>query len=128
MGIKPLSLILCCGLTIGRSLGQYPVQVMPQLTPPSSLQPNDYYNSTVPKLAVVLTDRDLTRPSINVRLKMTISGQSATVSTIDNVFYPPIALDAGIPVRVTGSELAPYFNPENLNFQGITKAQYVSQG
>lgn len=128
MGIKPISLFLCCVLATGRLLGQYPVQVMPQLTPPYSLQLNDYYNSTVPKLAVLLTDRDLTRPSLNVRLKMTISGQSATISTIDNVFYPPITLDAGVPVRVTGSELAPYFNPENLNFQGITRAQYMSQG
>jgi TANFOR domain-containing protein len=128
MGIKQLFLILCCGLAAGRSLGQYPIQVMPQLTPPYSLQLNDYYNSTVPKLAVVLTDRDLTRPSINVRLKMTIAGQSATVTTIDNAFYPAVTLDAGIPVRLTGSELAPYFNPDNLSFQGITRAQYASQG
>src|ERR1700761_901027 len=112
MGIKQLLLILCFGLVTGRSLGQYPVQVMPQLTPPYSLQLSDYYNSPVPKLAVVLTDRDLTRPSVNVRLKMTIAGQSANVATIDNVYYPPITLDAGIPVRVTGSELAPYFNPD----------------
>ena len=128
MGLKPISLFLCCALAAGRLLAQYPVQVMPQLTPPYSLQLNDYYNSTVPKLAVLLTDRDLTRPSLNVRLKMTISGQSATVTTIDNAYYPPMTLDAGVPLRVTGSELAPYFNPDNLNFQGITKAQYLSQG
>ena len=127
MRIKYISLLFCL-LTAGRLQAQYPVQVIPQLTPPYSLQLNDYYNSAVPKLAVLLTDRDLTRPSLNVRLKMTISGQSATVSTLDNVYYPPITLDAGIPLRITGSELAPYFNPDNLNFQGITKAQYAQQG
>jgi hypothetical protein len=128
MRVKSISYLFYCLLTVGQLKAQFPVQVIPQLTPPYSLTLSDYYSSAIPKLTVLLTDRDLTRPSLTVRLKMTISGQSATVSTLDNVYYPPITLDAGIPVRFTGSELAPYFNSDNLSFQGITKAQYVQQG
>lgn len=107
---------------------QAPVQVIPQLIPPYTLTLSDYYNGSQEKLVVLLTNRDLTRPTISVRLRMTISGQSATVRSKDNIYYPPINLDAGIPTRLTLTDLAPYFNPNNLDFQGITKAQYQQSG
>jgi len=59
---------------------------------------------------------------------MTITGQSATIRSKDNVYYPPVNLDAGIPTRLSLSDLSPYFNPNNLDFQGITKAQYQQSG
>lgn len=111
-----------------RVRAQAPVQVTPLLIPPYSLQLSDYYSGTTEKLAVILTNRDLTRPSISVRLRMTITGQSATVRSKDNIYFPAINLDAGVPTRLSLSDLAPYFNPDNLDFQGITKAQYQQSG
>jgi TANFOR domain-containing protein len=121
-------ILFVCLLTGGLVRAQFPVQVIPQLLPPYSLQLSDYYSGTIDKLIVLLTDRDLTRPSLSVHLQISISGQSATITSKPTAYYPAITLDAGIPVRIPGSELAPYFNPDNLDFQGITKAQYLQSG
>jgi TANFOR domain-containing protein len=121
-------LLAVCLLIGGVVRAGYPVQVVPQLLPPYSLTLSDYYTGSVDKLVVLLTNLDLSRSSLSVRLRITISGQNATLTSKDNVYYPAITLDAGVPVRISGSELAPYFNPENLDFQGITKAQYQQSG
>jgi len=106
----------------------YPVQVMPVLVPPYSLNTSDYYNGTAEKLAVVLTNTDLQKPILNVRLRMYIEGQNAKLQSKDGVYYPTITLDAGIPQRISLGDLAPYFNIDNLNFSGITRAMYAQNG
>jgi hypothetical protein len=107
---------------------QFPVHITPQLISPYSLQLNDYYNGTNAKLMVTLINKDLLKPTISVRLRMSIASQSAKLTSKDYVYYPPIVLDAGIPLQLSLSYLAPYFNPDNLNFEGITRAQYQQQG
>ncbi|MDY0907606.1 fibronectin type III domain-containing protein [Pedobacter sp. CFBP9032] len=106
----------------------YPVQVMPVLVPPYSLNTSDYYNGTTERLAVVLTNTDLQKPVLNVRLRMYIEGQNAKLQSRDGVYYPTITLDAGIPQRISLSDLAPYFNIDHLNFSGITRAMYAQSG
>jgi hypothetical protein len=110
------------------SYAQFPVHITPQLISPYTLQLNDYYNGSNPKLIVTLINKDLLKPTITVRLRMDIQGQSAKLTSKDYVYYPPITLDAGIPQQLSLSDLAPYFNPDNLNFEGITRAQYQQQG
>lgn len=107
---------------------QYPVQVVPQLNSPYSLHLNEYYNGTSPKLIVTLTNQDLQKPVLNVRLKMTIKSQDAILVSKSNVYYPTIVLNAGIPQSLSLSDLAPYFNANNLDFQGMTRQQYLQQG
>ncbi len=107
---------------------QYPVQIIPQLVSPYTLNLSDYYTGTTPKMFVTLTNRDMQRPVAYVRLKMSITGQLASVFTTDYGSYPAIALDAGVPQRLSMSDLAPYFNPNNLEFTGsMSKAQYLQQ-
>ena len=106
----------------------YPVQVMPVLVPPYSLNTSDYYNGTTERLAIVLTNTDLQKPVLNVRLRMYIEGQNARLQSRDGVYYPTITLDAGIPQRISLSDLAPYFNIDTLNFSGITRAMYAQNG
>ncbi|WP_157263297.1 fibronectin type III domain-containing protein [Pedobacter sp. R20-19] len=106
----------------------YPVQVMPVLVPPYSLNTSDYYNGTSERLAVVLTNTDLQKPVLNVRLRMYIEGQNTKLQSRDGVYYPTITLDAGIPQRISLGDLAPYFNIDNLNFSGITRAMYAQNG
>ncbi|NTE03448.1 hypothetical protein G6M26_07950 [Agrobacterium tumefaciens] len=106
----------------------YPVQVMPVLVPPYSLNTSDFYNGTAEKLAVVLTNTDLQKPALSVRLRMYIESQGAKLQSKDGVYYPTITLDAGIPQRISLGELAPYFNIDNLSFSGITRAMYAQKG
>lgn len=107
---------------------QYPVQIVPQLLPPYTLNVSDYYNGTNEKLVLLLTNTDLNKPTLQVRLRMSIQGQAAKLISRDNVYYPAISLDGGVPTRITLGDLAPYFNADNLIFEGITRAQYVQSG
>jgi hypothetical protein len=107
---------------------QYPVQIIPQLVSPYTLNLSDYYTGTTPKLYVTLTNRDMQRPVAYVRLRMSITGQLASIFTTEYGNYPTISLDAGVPQRLSMSDLAPYFNPNNLDFTGsMTKQQYLQQ-
>jgi TANFOR domain-containing protein len=106
---------------------QQPVQVNTILRPPYTLQLSDYYASTQEKLVVVLTNRDLNKPVLNVRLRMSIESQSVQLRSRDFSSLPILQLEAGIPLRLSLSDLAPYFNTENLEFAGITRAQYAQQ-
>jgi TANFOR domain-containing protein len=102
----------------------YPVQVVSQLLPPYTLNVSDYYQGTQEKLVVLLTNTDLTKPVLQVRLKLSIQGQNAKLKSRDGVYYPPITLDGGAPQRITLADLAPYFNIDNLELEGITRSQY----
>jgi TANFOR domain-containing protein len=106
---------------------QFPVQVNTQLRPPYTLQLSEYYASGREKLVVILTNRDLNKPILNVRLRMIIESQTVQLRTKAYADLPVIALDAGVPVRLSLSDLAPYFNPENMDFSGITRQQYMQQ-
>jgi TANFOR domain-containing protein len=102
----------------------YPVQVVPQLLPPYTLNLSEYYQGTQERLVVLLTNTDLTKPNLQVRLKMSIQGQNAKLKSRDGVYYPPITLDGGAPQRITLADLAPYFNIDNLELEGITRSQF----
>ena len=39
---------------------------------------------------------------------------------------PIITLNSGEPVRLSLGDLTPYFNPDNLNFDGINRASYLN--
>jgi TANFOR domain-containing protein len=122
-------LLFACLLTGNLVIGQqYPVQIVPQLLPPYTLHVSDYYNGANEKLVVLLTNTDLNKPVLQVRLRLSIQGQAARLISRDNMYYPAIQLDAGIANRISLSDLAPYFNADNLIFQGITRAQYVQSG
>ncbi len=121
-GIFLLLLVVC-----QTAWAQFPVQVNTQLRPPYTLQLSEYYATGREKLVVILTNRDLNKPVVNVKLRMIIESQTVQLRTRTFADVPVIALDAGVPVRLSLADLAPYFNPENLDFSGITRQQYMQQ-
>ncbi|MCX6210834.1 MAG: hypothetical protein NTZ59_15350, partial [Bacteroidetes bacterium] len=72
-------------------------------------------------------------PKHNILFKLSLNWlahiqQLASLFTTEYGNYPTISLDAGVPQRLSMSDLAPYFNPNNLEFTGsMTKAQYLQQ-
>jgi TANFOR domain-containing protein len=120
-------LLLLLLLLCQAAWAQFPVQVNTQLRPPYTLQLSEYYATGREKLVVILTNRDLNKPVVNVKLRMIIESQTVQLRTRTYADVPVIALDAGVPVRLSLSDLAPYFNPENLDFSGITRQQYMQQ-
>ncbi len=86
-----------------------------------SISRSNPINSTL-----ILTDD--TQPLYDVRLKLIISGEGINIETDDNFISNPITLSYLTPKILTGTDLAPYFNPDHLIFQGISKQQYLQQG
>jgi hypothetical protein len=102
----------------------YPVTVNSQLIPPYSLYLSDYANPENEKLFVSLLFNDANIPTYNVKLQLTIEGVGIKIQSKPDGYYPAIALTSGMMERLSGADLAPYFDPNNLIFQGITKEQY----
>ena len=107
---------------------QFPVQVVPQIKSPASLNLSEYYTGAIPKLTVTLTNRDLSQPTLNVKLRIRISSNSVQLKTDESRVYSPVNLSPGVPVQLSGAALAQYLNPDNLLFQGFTKQEYLRTG
>jgi A nuclease of the HNH/ENDO VII superfamily with conserved WHH/Fibronectin type III domain len=103
----------------------YPVQVTPQLIPPYSVYLSDYATDGNEKLRVIVLQRDLSRPSYPIRLSMTVELNNRVILRTTRAFNPSaIYVNPGIPVAISGAELAPYLDSRNLDFIGIDRAQY----
>lgn len=102
----------------------YPVQLITQLTPPYSGYVLDYADPASEKLRIILQFNDFTVPQYNVRLKLEIKGNGFTITTKQFFIPPPIVVQPGVPVLISGSDLAPYLNSSNLDFVGINQSQY----
>lgn len=108
---------------------QYPVQVTPQLLPPYSLQVSDYTSAVgSPKLNLLLLLRDFNKPSLQVRLRMSITSQSVAITTREDVAFTAIEILSGQPKYIQPADLTEYFNSNNLTFSGITRSQYEQTG
>ena len=104
----------------------YPVQVSTVVLPPYSVHLSDY--TTSEKLAVNVLFNDPVRFELTVKLKVTIEGKNITLSTKQEFNPKPIYLQSGFPERLTGIDLAPYFEPNNLNFQGLDRRAFEQTG
>jgi len=104
----------------------YPVQVSTVIIPPYSLHLSDYMNSD--KLAVNVLFNDPIRFELSVKLKITIEGKNISITTKPEFNPKPIYLQSGFPERLTGADLAPYFEAANLNFQGFDRREFERKG
>ncbi len=118
--------MLCVCVTVRAQL--YPVRGVASLTPPYSLYLPDYASpvSDGLKLNLLLADRN--EPVYQVRLNMTIEGAGITLRLKQNINAEPIVLTGGAPVIISGADLEPYMNPQNLDFQGVSASAFVSSG
>ena len=105
----------------------FPVQVIPQVTPPPPVYLTDYTNSnnSIDRIRASVLLTDLTVFNRQVRLKLYIEGNGINAQSRDFVIgSQPIFLDGGIPVQLGSIDLAPYFELQNL--QGISAGAYAN--
>jgi hypothetical protein len=102
----------------------YPVQLSAQLIPPYSGYLPDYADPSSEKLKIILQFNDFTTPQYNIRLRIEIKGNGFTLVTKQLFNPPPINLQSGVPLLLSGADLAPYLNSNNLDFIGINQSQY----
>ncbi|MBC6997701.1 fibronectin type III domain-containing protein [Cytophaga sp. FL35] len=96
----------------------FPVQVIPQVTPPPPIYFSEYANeSTVNSpLRVQLILNDFEIVNREVRLRVSFEGSGISFQSKDLVTgASPLFLEGGVPLVLTNVELAPYFRYENLN-------------
>src|SRR5687767_4407588 len=118
-------LLFCFLISFGFLRAQiYPVQISAQLVPPYSGYLPDYADPTSEKLKVILQFNDFSQTQYNLKLKFEIKGNGFTISTKALYNPPPITLLPGQPLLLSGADLAPYLNTNNLDFVGINQSQY----
>jgi len=117
--------IMLCAGHFRSAAQQYPVRVQVQLMQPVSPQLTNLYSGTQARMIVTLLNSDLQKPSLSVRLRMTIKGGNVVLRNRDYGYYPTLQLDAGIPLRLSLDDLAPYFQAGNLDASGIAPAQLI---
>ncbi len=106
----------------------YPVTASTQIIPPYSTYLADYVAPGTNRLALNIFLGDVNRPELRVKLKLSIIGQGIRIETKPGYLPPALILQGGVPERLIASDLAEYFRPENLNFQGITRQQFQRTG
>lgn len=102
----------------------YPVHLSAQLVPPYSGYLPDYADPSSEKLKIILQFNDYSIPQYNLRLRIEIKGNGFSLATRPFFHPAPISLQPGVPLLLTGSDLAPYLNSANLDFSGLNKNQY----
>ena len=116
-------------LRLGLLLAQpYAVDVALQLQAPITPYLEDL-TQTIPsplQLHLLLNDQD--EQAYPVRLRFSISGQGINIRTRTDITPPPILLDYGVPIQLTGADLIDYFLPEQLQFQGVDPLQFSQSG
>jgi hypothetical protein len=106
----------------------FPVQGSAALIPPYSVKLGEYSTATTDRLVLNVLMNDITRPELRVRFRLRIEGQRAKIETKPEYIGTAISLAGGIPQRLTNIDLAEYFNPNNLNFSGISRSEFLKTG
>lgn len=106
------------------SQNAYPVHVSVQALPPYGIYLTDYYSGSRDKLIVTLLNRDKDQRTLQIKLRVQIkNGSMFALRSRDELYYPMLTLESGIPLRLTGADLAAYLAPDKITMQG-----YLNQG
>jgi hypothetical protein len=103
----------------------FPVQVNTHLNPPYTPYLNDYTAPGEQKLMVQIRLNDPTVTEYNIKLRIVIEGVGITIRTKPTMVPSPITIQGGgIPQFLYGEDLSEYFNPNNLDFAGISRREF----
>lgn len=115
--------VFVCALKVHAQ--SYPVQANIALAQPYSPFLSDYTAVGAQVFSSTLYLRDSRITSYQVKLRLTIEGVGITIRTKAN-YIPlrPITLYGGESITMFGEDLEEYFDPNNLDFAGISRSQY----
>ena len=113
-----LSLILSFGIS-ERALAQYfPIHATVQWPAPQSPYLADYTTAGRDRLIVTLLNRDQQQPLLFAKLRLQLKSGAFTAKNREEVAYPMLELNTGVPFRLTSIDLSPYLQPQNLQTNG----------
>ena len=113
-----LSLILSFGVS-EHALAQYfPIHATVQWPAPQSPYLADYTTAGRDRLIVTLLNRDQQQPLLFAKLRLQLKSGGFTAKNREEVAYPMLELNTGVPIRLTSIDLSPYLQPQNLQSNG----------
>ena len=117
--------VLCTLYSVLSFSQNFPVQVIPQVTPPAPIYISNYADASAVnsplRVQLILNDFDIANREIRIKTYFEGSGLSFQSNDIV-VGASPLFLEGGIPLVLTNVDLAPYFRFENIT--GINGNQY----
>lgn len=113
--------ILVCTYSCAQS---YPVQISVQLVPPFSGYLPDYASPGNDNLRIYITFMDFSQPTYDVKLKFALTGNNVSIQSRSWYYDGPVTLEPGVPLMLTGTDLSGMLSSANLDYSGITLAQY----
>lgn len=119
-------ILFTLGIISFSSAQTFPVQVATNIIPPYSLKLTDY--GTTNRFYTTVLFNDPIRFDLMVKFKVIIKGQGITIQTKPEYNPPPVFLQSGIPEQYSSIDFADYFNPNNLNFQGVDRSKLSKSG
>ncbi len=125
---KTTSIILIILLLISGIVSSqtYPVVSTTQIIPPYSVYLSDYASASSNKLIANLYLQDQNQSGLQVKLKITITGDNGVrLETKPEFMPPPITMYSGSPEQISGFALEPYLDPVNLNITGLNVSQFM---
>lgn len=126
--MKTLTLILFCLTTVYQIGNTQSAQASLQIIPPYSPQLYDYASPTAQSLLFNLSMIDHPSGQADVRLIMQIEGPGISMQTNLNWTPSVITLFNGIPQSFSGFDLAEYFDPYHLDFNGMSREEFIQGG
>jgi len=106
----------------------YPLYVIPTLTPPYSLNLSDYSKFGSQKLMITIHANDMNISNLPVKLKIKMETMGVTVENPPTIVTTPIYINGGETTILFGTDLEDYFNINNLIFKGYSKETYNRTG
>ncbi len=105
---------------------RFPVTANTLVARPYSIYLSDYFDATAEKLQVRLLFNDFNEPNVEVRLRITIESSGLRLQTRPDAVGQPITMTPGVPVTLSGADLEPYLNYNNLTISGTTAQALVA--
>lgn len=102
----------------------YPVTAIVQVTQFSPL-PEAYDDPGRVVITLISTD---TRPEYSAILRFKLSGAGFSITTREDYRPAPLVLRRNQPLVLTGAQLRDYFDPLNLDFEGIEQSALLAGG
>lgn len=121
------TMLLC--MLPAKAQQKYPATVSVNVVPPYSVYLNDYISRGSNKLAATVVFNDYNEPSWPIYLKIKIESPNLLIKTRDN-YIPQKAITVlpGVPYTITGDDLYQYFDFNNIDVSGISKAELANSG
>jgi len=126
----PTSILLLTFMSLSAPLFSqvYPVSTVTSITPPYPSSLDGFVDQAAGKINLQVVVNDITLTNYPVKLRLIIKSNAVTIVTSASYTTEPLYINGGEALVLGTADLSSYFRPENLDFNGYSKSQYMRTG